>query len=29
MLDTNTLAGGIAIVCCTISHPQPTVADGG
>ena len=28
MLETYTLAGGIAVVCRTISHPQPPVADG-
>jgi len=28
MLETYTLASGIAVVCCTISHPQPAVADG-
>ena len=28
MLETYTLAGGIAVVCLTVSHPQPAVADG-
>ncbi len=28
VLLTYTLAGGIAVVCLTVSHPQPAVANG-